>query len=145
MTSRSGRTQAISRASPSSWERRSPTGSSSPATISSAPILSWYCGASFGFRIPIESFFIDVDAALLARYRTSQDALATPFKSALVPQLRLKAGSSSSGIRPVAGVSLEAFIPGPLYDPALMSAPLIAIPTGDPSRPVNVVPRCFSG
>ncbi len=107
---------------------------------------SWYAGAGFGFRIPIGSFFIDMDAAMLARFRTSQDPFATPLESALVPQARLKAGFKLFGAFAVfAGVSAQVYIPGLLYDPALMTEPMVSIPTGGSGLPVNIVPKAFFG
>ncbi|MBN2353556.1 MAG: hypothetical protein JXD23_13365 [Spirochaetales bacterium] len=107
---------------------------------------SWYVGAGFGFRIPIGPFFIDLDAAMLARYRATQDVLATPFESTLVPQARLKAGFRLGGAFSIfAGVGAQVYIPGLLYDSEFMADSLFSIPIDGSAQPVNIVPRAFFG
>jgi hypothetical protein len=107
---------------------------------------SWYAGAGFGFRIPIEPIFIDIDALMTARYRESQDPLATAFETTLLPQMRLKVGFRIFGIFALfAGVNVQVFIPGLLYDPAYMTGPSFDVPIGGSGQPVTVVPRFFFG
>jgi hypothetical protein len=110
------------------------------------PNPSWFYGLGIGFRLPIETFFIDLDAVLLSRFRTSQDIFTTDSMTTLLPQLRLKTGVKLFGFLGVyAGVSLQFFIPGLLYDPALMTDTLFSFTAPGTTQPVNVVPKFFIG